>query len=198
MGRKNPLRTTPALLGLVLIGVFIASVDGGPAVVSAWLQAAAGPRFYPDDPVWVDDDRAFDASGALPTATGDIYDFVEHTFLPPVERVDGPALNVNTLDEVPDSSWFTNRIGRERRSREALVRGPDTLTRPNIEDWPIVAGKAEGRQPGYRVQDADKHLWQIEFDPPAHPEMASAAEVGASCAPTASSPPGSTTTTRAA
>ena len=26
----------------------------------------------------------------------------------------GRALNVNTLDEVPDSSWFTNRLGRAR------------------------------------------------------------------------------------
>ncbi len=177
MGRTNPLRATGALLSLLAAGAVAASADGGPASAVAWFQAAVGPRFYPDDPVWADDDRAFDASGALPTATGDIYDFVEHTFLPPVRPVDRPAMNVNTLDEVPDSSWFTNRIGRERLSREALVRGPDRLTRPAIEDWPIVAGKAEGVQPGYRVQDPDKHLWQIEFDPPAHPEMASAAEV---------------------
>src|SRR5688500_10571119 len=177
MGRKNQRHAAPVLLGLALAGVLVATVDGGPATVAAWVQAAVGPRFYPDDPVWVDDDRAFDASAALPMATGDIYDFVEHTFLPPVEREDRPALNVNTLDEVPDSSWFTNRIGRERLSREALVRGPDRLTRPDIQDWPIVAGKAEGKQPGYRVQGPDQHLWQIEFDPPAHPEMASAAEI---------------------
>ena len=177
MGRTNPPLATPVLLSLALAAAFVVGADGGPAALAAWWQSAAGPRFYPDDPVWVDDDRAFDASKALPTATGDIYDFVEHTFMPPGERVDRPALNVNTLDEVPDSSWFTNRIGRNRLSREALVRGPDRLVRPDIQDWPIVAGKAEGVQPGYRVQDPEKHLWQIEFDPPAHPEMASAAEV---------------------
>ena len=93
----------------------------------------------------------------------------------PGERVDGPALNVNTLDEVPDSSWFTNRIGRQRMSRDELVRGPDRQSRPDIQDWPIVSGKAEGVQPGFRVQDPEKHLWQIEFDPPSNPEMASAA-----------------------
>ena len=163
--------------GLALAAAFAIAADGGPVALAAWFQAAAGPRFYPDDPVWVDDDRAFDASKAKPIATGDIYDFVEHTFMPPGERVDRPALNVNTLDEVPDSSWFTNRIGRQRPSREALVRGPDRRARPDIQDWPIVAGKSEGAQPGYRVQDPEKHLWQIEFDPPAHPEMASAAEV---------------------
>ena len=177
MGRTNSPLAAPVLLGLALAAAFAIAADGGPVALAAWFQAATGPRFYPDDPVWVDDDRAFDASKALPTATGDIYDFVEHTFMPPGERVDRPALNVNTLDEVPDSSWFTNRIGRQRLSREALVRGPDRRARPDIQDWPIVAGKAEGAQPGYRVQDPEKHLWQIEFDPPAHPEMASAAEV---------------------
>ncbi len=177
MGRTKTLLPTPAVLGLALAAAFVGAPGGAPAGLAAWFQEASGPQFYPDDPVWVDDDRAFDASGALATATGDIYDFVEHTFLPPVDRVDRPALNVNTLDEVPDSSWFTNRIGRQALSRDALVRGPDRLTRPDIGSWPIVAGKAEGKQPGYRVQDPDNHLWQIEFDPPAYPEMASAAEV---------------------
>jgi len=177
MGRTNPLLAAPALLSLTLAATVVASANGGLATLVARVQDTVGPRFYPDDPVWIDDDRAFDASRALPTATGDIYDFVEHTFLPPTDRVDRPAANVNTLDEVPDSSWFTNRIGRQRLSREALVRGPDRLTKPDLQDWPIVAGKAEGKQPGYRVQSPDKHLWQIEFDPPSNPEMASAAEV---------------------
>jgi hypothetical protein len=177
MGRTNPLLASPVLLGLTCAAAFAIGADGGPVALAAWFQAATGPRFYPDDPVWVDDDRAFDASKAKPTATSDIYDFAEHTFMAPGERVDRPAVNVNTLDEVPDSSWFTNRIGRQRLSREALVRGPDRRARPDIQDWPIVAGKSEGVQPGYRVQDPEKHLWQIEFDPPAHPEMSSAAEV---------------------
>jgi hypothetical protein len=176
MARTNPRRLA-ASLGLAALA---ALALGGAARTDLSARQApppAGPRFYPDDPVWQDDDRAFDASKALPTATGDIYDFVEHTFMTPGEHVDRPALNVNTLDEVPDSSWFTNRIGRRPMTREAIVRGPDRQTRPDVESWPIVAGKYEGRQPGYRVQDREKHLWQIEFDPPAHPEMASAAEV---------------------
>jgi hypothetical protein len=177
MGRTNPTPPTPPLVVLTACLALAGAAAGPGTSLAAWFQALPGPRFYPDDPVWVDDDKAFDAGKALPTATGDIYDFVEQTFLPPGEKVDKPAMNVNTLDEVPDSSWFTNRIGRYRPTREQLVRGPDKQSRPDIQAWPIVAGKAEGRQPGYRVQDPDKHLWQIEFDPPAHPEMASAAEV---------------------
>ena len=86
MGRTNPPLAAPVLLSLALAAAFAIAADGGPVALAAWFQAATGPRFYPDDPVWVDDDRAFDASKAKATATGDIYDFVEHTFLPPGER----------------------------------------------------------------------------------------------------------------
>src|SRR3954471_18772765 len=111
MGRTNTPLAVPVLLSFALAAAFVIAADGGPVALAAWFQATAGPRFYPDDPVWVDDDRAFDAAKALPTATGDLYDFVEHTFRSPGEHVDRAAINVNTLDEVPDSSWFTNRIG---------------------------------------------------------------------------------------
>ena len=38
------------------------------------------------------------------------YDFVQNSFGHPGGPA-GPSHNINTLDEVPDSSWFTNRIG---------------------------------------------------------------------------------------
>ena len=89
-----------------------------------------------------------------------------------------PALNVNTLDEVPDSSWFTNRIGRQRLSREALVRGPRS---PRPAGHPGLADRRPARpracSPAIASRIPEKHLWQIEFDPPANPEMASGAEV---------------------
>ena len=57
------------------------------------------------------------------------YDFVVNTFGKPGERRDVRAMNVNTLDEVPDSSWFTNRIGRRDMSIAEIVRGPDRVER---------------------------------------------------------------------
>ena len=153
------------------------------------LQAAASQarRFYPDDPIWTDPDRAVDA-GDLPTIEeGDIFDFVRNTFVQGSagERRDTPARNVNTLDEVPDSSWFTNRIGRRNLTIDEIVRGPDREGRPgdtgtgtiDTRDWQVVALKTEGLQPGYRVTDPEGHLWQVEFDPPSNPEMASGAEM---------------------
>ena len=50
-----------------------------------------------------------------------------NTFGKPGERRDVRALNVNTVDEVPDSSWFTNRIGRHDLSVAEVVKGPDRV-----------------------------------------------------------------------
>jgi hypothetical protein len=143
---------------------------------------AAGPpnglKFYPDDPIWTDPDRAVDVGTSLPAIeAANIYDFVENTFQKPGERADVPAQDLNTVDEVPDSSWFTNRIGRKEMSVGEIVRGPDRFDKIDIQNWPIVGGKIGGIQPGYRVTDPDGHIWQVEFDPPSNPEMASGAEM---------------------
>ncbi len=160
--------------------------------LAAALQAADPParRFYPDDPIWTDPDRAVDAGDLPEIKEGDIFDFARNTFMKggTGERRDTPARNVNTLDEVPDSSWFTNRIGRRDLTIEEIVRGPDREDGPgraaatpigtiDTRDWEVVALKTEGLQPGYRVVDPEGHLWQVEFDPPSNPEMATGAEI---------------------
>ncbi|HXG89533.1 MAG TPA: hypothetical protein VNJ02_14485 [Vicinamibacterales bacterium] len=138
--------------------------------------SAAQPRFFPDDPLSSDDDTALDASQALLQEDSNGYDFLVNTFAAPGERRDVRAPNVNTLDEAPDSSWFTNRIGRRDLSLEDLLRGPDRVTQLSVVGWVVAAGKSTGIQPGFRMRDPAGQLYQIEVDPPAHPEMASAAE----------------------
>jgi hypothetical protein len=149
-------------------------------VAMAWLAGgsrAASPTFYPDDPIATDDDRAFDASGAVPIEGSNGYDFAEHTFGKRGERAAIPAINVNTIDEVPDSTWFTNRIGRQPMTVAEIVRGPNQMDAVNVDGWPIVSGKSTGITPGYRIADPTGHLYQIKFDPPSNPEMGSGAEV---------------------
>src|SRR5687768_18006380 len=48
----------------------------------------------------------------------DQFDLVENSFLGAGDKADRHAVNVNTVDEVPDSSWFTNRVGplQDRKS----------------------------------------------------------------------------------
>jgi hypothetical protein len=148
------------------------------AVVVLGLEShGASPRFLPDDPLQVDDDRAIDASAVTPIEGSNAFDFYEHTFSKPGDRRDVRAVNVNSIDEVPDSSWFTNRIGRRAMNVAEIVRGPNLLDDVNIDGWPVVQEKSSGITPGYRVTDPSGHLYQVKFDPPGNPEMASGAEV---------------------
>ena len=147
------------------------------AAAMASFGRTAEPRFFPDDPIWQDDDRAIDASkvGAVEDSNG--YDFVVNTFADLGERRDVRALNVNTVDEVPDSSWFMNRIGRRPMSVEELVRGPDRVPAISLDGWVVSGGKGTGVQPGFRMKDPSGHTYQIELDPPSNPEMATGAEI---------------------
>jgi hypothetical protein len=146
------------------------------ASVASFLWSAS-PRFYPDDPLWTDDDRAFDASKVVPIEDTNGYDFVVNTFGPPGEHRDVRALNVNTVDEVPDSSWFTNRIGRREMTTAEIVRGPDRVERLDLNGWVVSGGKSGGIQPGFRMTDPEGQIYQIEVDPPSNPEMASGVEI---------------------
>ncbi len=158
--------------GRVLRFLLVPVLAGATALV-----ASAPPRFFPDDPIWVDDDKLLDASktGVIEDSNG--YDFVANTFGDPGEKRDVRALNVNTVDEVPDSSWFTNRVGRREMSVDEIVRGPDSLPSVSLDGWTVSAGKSAGVQPGFRMKDKSGWTYQIEFDPPSNPEMATGAEI---------------------
>src|SRR3954467_9476750 len=90
---------------------------------STFTLSAASPRFYPDDPIWRDPETQ-NAAQVKPIDLSDRYDAVENSFLGAGERVDRRAANVNTLDEVPDSTWFTNRIGRTPMTAAQAAKGP--------------------------------------------------------------------------
>ena len=79
------------------------------------------------------------------------------------------AQNVNTIDEVPDSSWFTNRIGARRRRRD-LVRGPNVGPPPAPDKWVIIREKSRRRASGFTARDANGETWFLSFDPPSNPE----------------------------
>jgi hypothetical protein len=151
----------------------------GCVCVMADLRGAA-PRFYPDDPIAADNDRQVNVADVDEVELDDYYDFLENSFGTPGDRSRIRALNVNTLDEVPDSSWFTNRIGQHEMSLADLVRGPDRTDVRLGTNWTIVRGKNRGFHPGFRAidrSDPARTVYQLEVDPPRHPEMASGAEI---------------------
>jgi hypothetical protein len=139
--------------------------------------AGQAPKYFPDDPIQRDDDMALDAGNATPIEGSNGYDFAEHTFLKVGDRRNVRAVNANTIGEVPDSSWFTNRIGVRDMSIEEIVRGPNETDTVAFESWPVVQEKSSGITPGYRIRDPQGRLYQVKFDPPSNPEMASGAEV---------------------
>lgn len=137
---------------------------------------ANGPKFFADDPIAVDPETQ-DASSVKPIPVTQLYDFVENSFLGAGERADRPAMNINTIGEVPDSGWFTNRAGYQRWTIEQLTKGPDTGKLPTQASWTIVSAKSEGITPGFTIRDGDGETYFIKFDPPSNPEMASGAEM---------------------
>ena len=142
-------------------------------------QSRHAPRFFPDDPIAVDDDAAMDAGKFEEVELSENYDFLSNTFGSPGDRTSQRAVNVNTIDEVPDSSWFTNRIGVRDLPLAELTRGPNKFERLDAEEWTIVRGKGPGGfHPGFRaVHPGDpKQIYQLEVDPPDHPQMATGAE----------------------
>ena len=131
---------------IVCVVVAAAGVGAG----AAGQAARAALRFFPDDPISRDDDTAMDASGIKELELSESYDFLINTFATKSDREPIPAVNVNTLDEVPDSSWFTNRIGVRDLPLAEIARGPNKFERLDAVDWVVVRGKGPGGfHPGF-------------------------------------------------
>ena len=90
-----------------------------------------------------------DASGAQEYDIGLFYDLSYNMFVTPGrEHGDVRAQNINTIDEVPDSSWFTNRIGARPLTVEEITRGPVIGPPPQPGSWTITREKSAGAAPG--------------------------------------------------
>ena len=159
---------TRHLHAILLAGLLAAAVSHG--------GRAASPAYYPDDPLAADPELR-DAAKVGEREISDPYDFLENTFFKPGDHANQRAVNVNTIDEVPDSSWFTNRIGVTPVSVADIGRGPNVSGPPAPGPWTVVSGKSDGITPGFTVRDQAGGLWFIKFDPVSNPEMATGAEM---------------------
>ena len=146
------------------------------SVVIAGNSALGSGKFKLDDPLWVDADNL-----SIPQPTdrplSKTIDLLQKTFTKPREG-EVRAQNINTLGEVPDSSWFTNRMSRRVMTIDELVRGPDRGEGPDLsQTWVIIGAKTEGVTPGFRIRDGRGDVYFIKFDPLYLPQMATSAEV---------------------
>jgi hypothetical protein len=153
--------------------------------IAAWLMAALvaaapGPHaparlYFPDDPLAVDPETE-DASGVKPWNLNGPYDFLENSFFQDADERDAPAANVNTIDEVPDSSWFTNPGPGGTLNPNEVASGGG-VSGPTAGAWSVIAAKPSGRSPGFVIRDRAGAEFFVKFVPPSNPEMASAAEI---------------------
>jgi hypothetical protein len=94
-------------------------------------------------------------------------------------RAASEAVNANSMDEVADSAWFTNRIGARPLSIEELTRGacrPEDFLHPESEEdgaWIVDHGKMDGSSAGFRIDvHGRKYLLKVD-DVPERPSAAS-------------------------
>jgi hypothetical protein len=85
---------------------------------------------------------------------------------------------VNSLDEVPDSTWFTNRIGVREMSAEEVGEGPNVTGSPeDFKPWTITRSKTGGTAIGFFIRDTRGIKYLLKFDQPRIPEMETGADV---------------------
>jgi hypothetical protein len=151
-------------------------------LLAACAIPAWGQKFYPDDPLWKEPPPR--PVGKLRAVDINLYyDFFHQTFFEPdKEQIKHhnpcPSEAINTLGEVADSAWFTNRLGTREMSLEELVRGPGDSNPPAMDQpWTVTSGKNQGVTPGLVFVDGRGRKYFLKFDPKSNPEMASAADV---------------------
>jgi hypothetical protein len=155
------------------------------AVVAVMFSACSHTRGYTTAPIVTHDDDRHLIAKPKDYWSSFYWDAADQmVFLPMVRAsavdVGGPAVNVNAHGEVPNSSWFTNRIGHTAISPERLARGPcredDYLTPEG--PWIATSGKVDGANPGIVIEDAKTHKhYVLKFDPSQESIRATAADV---------------------
>jgi hypothetical protein len=176
VSRKHPKLT-------IRDGFCLAAFAVTAALAQQGFATDPGRKFYADDPMWRE--PAPRPVGSIASRSVEhIYDFLESAYVTPRregkirKRSPQPALDTNTLGELPDSSWYTNRHAFHRMSIADLQRGPGNSAPPDPDGtWRITSAKSNGITPGFVIEDGRKNRYLLKLDPPLYPEMCSAADV---------------------
>jgi hypothetical protein len=143
--------------------------------------ASAQRPFPMKEPLWEDPDQRPFAPRPAAYLSPWFWDGADNLFFRPISeifKVDPPgdeAVNVNALDEVPDSSWFVNRLSRGPLTPEQIAKGP--CDRVPLPPFKVTRAKPDGANPGFFVQDARGDRYLLKFDTEGQPERATAADV---------------------
>lgn len=154
------------------------------SLLACVVGCAGAPRFPLQAPLLKDDDQRPLAKAPEEYFSPFAWDGANYMVFHPIARffaVDpaGAATNVNALDEVPDSSWFENRLGVRPMTADEVARGPcaGKVLDPNGPDgsWTIDNGKDNGANPGFRVNIKGLGKFMLKTDPETEPDRATGA-----------------------
>ena len=147
--------------------------------------ACGGARRFPArDAMWKDADERPFSPAPREYVSPFAWDGANQMVFRPISRffaVDpaGRATNVNAFDEVPDSSWFVNRLGKAPMTLEEIARGAcdDKVLDVEGQDgsWIIDQGKPNGFNPGFRVNIPGIGKFMLKADPQTEPDRATGA-----------------------
>jgi hypothetical protein len=140
-------------------------------------------RFVNADPVWRVNDRApFAPKPAERIYNRTLYQ-TDGFFVRRLTRwmdMDAPvrAADTNSLGEVPDSTWFTNRIGVRDLSIDEIVRGPTVDPSPfDHRPWTIKSAKVGGTSIGFVIEDQLGAKYLLKFDGKGAPDVETGAHI---------------------
>ncbi len=80
--------------------------------------------------------------------------------------------DVNSMDDVPASTWYTPRLGYRDVSPDELLHGVETVGYPE-PPYTVVRAKTSGSNPGFFAVDSRGHTYLVKFDPPEFPGIGS-------------------------
>ena len=138
---------------------------------------AHAQKFLHDDPIVEDRDQLPIDMPAVQEVSPS-YDAIENLFGGKGAEALVSATNVNTLGEVPDSTWFTNRIGVREMTISEIVQGGDTTAGPDTSGILTIEFAGLGViGEGLAVRDRRHRLYYIKFDPTGLANLPSGADM---------------------
>ena len=151
-------------------------------VLAGTIQLAmTGPRFYPDDPL-AKEPRPLAVAEPQRRALSALLETVSSNIRTRGQRhpANGvlEAQGVNTLGEVMDGDWYTNRHAARRMTLAELQRGPGHERPPDMtSNWRVLVVKPFGVNPGLLVSDGKGDLYILRFDPIGSEGLATGAQM---------------------
>ncbi len=154
------------------------------ALTCLWGACGSDVRRFPlAAPLWEDPDRTHVSKRPAKFYSGKIADMADQVAFRPLSKLFGFGLptesrNVNAVDEVPNSSWFTNRIGLHPMTPAQAARGPckGPALDPNKGPWIVSGAKPDGAYPGFFIK-APSGTYLLKVDSSVGPQRATSADV---------------------